>query len=112
MMKELLLGAAASLALAFAAGCAGAPRMTSADDVLRLKKEGADDAALLEWVQDPGRAFDLTEPDFARLSKSGINEAVIGELRWRTEMYRRSKPPAPEKHQHPAKSPGGDGHRH
>lgn len=112
MTKELLLGAAAFLALAFAAGCAGAPRMTSADDVLRYKSEGADDATLLEWVQDPGRAFDLTEPDFARLSKSGINEAVIGELRWRTELYRRSNPPAIEKHSHPGKSPAAGGHQH
>jgi hypothetical protein len=87
--------------------------MAGADDVLRFKREGADDSALLVWVQDPSRAFNLTQPDFERLSKAGINEAVIGELRWRTEEYRRSNQPAVvEKHEHADKRAATDGHRH
>jgi hypothetical protein len=112
MANGKLRRAVGSLLLAFVAGCAGAPLMTSADDVLRFKSEGADDSALLVWVQDPARAFNLTETDFDRLSKARINEAVIGELRWRSEEYRRSGPPMAEK-QKPADRPAAaDGHRH
>lgn len=111
MTKGLLLGAVSSLALAFAAGCASAPQMTSADDVLRYKSEGADDSALLVMVQDPGRTFNLSEPDFERLKQARVNEAVIGELRWRTEEYRRSAP-APAEKAKPVERHASDGHKH
>lgn len=101
-----------SLALAFVAGCAGAPLMTSADDVLKYKSDGADDSALLVMVQDPGRTFNLSEPDFERLKQARINEAVIGELRWRTEEYRRSSPPASEKPKSADRPAAADGHKH
>lgn len=112
MAKGKLRVAFGSLAIALAAGCAGAPQMMSANDVLRLKSEGADDSALLVWVQDPGRAFNLSEPDFDRLKQARINEAVIGELRWRTEEYRRSSPPAAEKLKSPDRPAAADGHKH
>ena len=109
MAKGVLLGSVGSLLLVFVAGCAG-PVMTSADDILRYKSEGADDSALLAWVQDPGRAFDLIEPDFERLKKARVNEAVIGELRWRTEEYRRAAVAASEKPK-PREHKAGDGHK-
>lgn len=111
MAKGVLLGAAGSLLLAFVAGCASAPVMTNADDILRYKSEGADDSALLVWVQDPGRAFNLSEPDFERLKQARVNEAVIGELRWRSEMYRRSAPAAAKKPK-PGDRQAADGHKH
>jgi hypothetical protein len=94
------------------AGCSSRPRLADVDDVLEFKKKGADDSALLVWVQDPALAFDLTQQDFERLSKAGINEAVIGELRWRTEEYRRSNQGADKKQMHEDKSPAAGGHRH
>lgn len=110
MAKGVLLGAVGFLVLVFVTGCAGAPVMTSADDILRYKSEGADDSALLVWVQDPGRAFNLSEPDFQRLKQAHVNEAVIGELRWRTEEYRRAASAASEKPK-PREHPAGDGHK-
>lgn len=112
MAKGVLLGAAGSLLLAFTAGCAGTPVMTSADDILRYKSEGADDSALLVWVQDPGRAFNLAEADFERLTQARVNEAVIGELRWRSQEYRRSAPAASKKSTKPGERAAADGHKH
>ncbi len=98
------------LILACSIGCAG-PEMAGADDVLHQKREGADDGTLLAWVQDSSRVFNLGEPELARLKQAGINEAVIVELRYRSEMYRRSVRPAAET-QKPVERHAADGHRH
>ena len=111
MAEGVLLGRAGFLAFVFISGCAGAPVMTSADDVLRYKSGGADDSALFAWVQDPGRAFNLSEPDFERLKQARVNDGVIGELRFRSEEYRRSVPAASKKPK-PGERQSGDGHKH
>lgn len=112
MAKGKLRVALGSLVISLAAGCAGAPQMMSADDVLRYKSEGADDSALLVWVQDPARAFNLNEQDFRSLFAARVNEAVIGELRWRSEEYRRSTAPSAAEKPKSADRPASDGHNH
>lgn len=97
-------------------GCSGSPepRLASAEDVLQLKMQGVDESGLLTWVKDPSRTFNLLEPDFERLSRAGVGEVVLGELRVRTEEYRRSAKSGRQKPHHVEKpnSPHGDGHRH
>lgn len=105
-------GAIGCLTLMFVAGCSAAPRLMDAEDVIKFERDGADESALLVWVQDPALAFNLSQPDFDRLSKAGISEAVLGELRWRTEEYRRSNQTTPEPHKHDNKQPAAGGHRH
>lgn len=97
-------------------GCASSPdlHLASAADILQQKARGLDDSELLTWVKDPSRAFDLFETDFEKLSGAGVGEVVLGELRWRTEEYRRSsrlgrrKPGQTEK----SRNPPSDGHNH
>lgn len=111
-MQRLTVGALGCLTLILVAGCSSGPRLMDADEVIKFKRDGADDSALLALVQDPALAFNLSQPDFDRLSKAGINEAVIGELRWRTEEYRRSNQPRAEPHKHDDKQPASGGHQH
>lgn len=95
------------------AGCSSSPepQLASADDVLQLKLQGDDDSALLTWVKDPARTFSLLEPDFERLARAGVGEIVLGELRVRTEEYRRSRR-SKTKHVEKSKHSSGDGHNH
>lgn len=111
-MQRLNGGAIWCLTLMFVAGCSSGPRLMDAAAVIKFKRDGADDSALLALVQDPALAFNLSQLDFDRLSKAGINEAVIGELRWRTEEYRRSNQPPAEPHKHDNKQLAAGGHRH
>ncbi len=96
-IRQVLVVVALSLALA---SCAGGPGLAQASDVIEMKRSGADDAALLDWVQSPSRTFDLEDADIADLVEAGLSEKVID------AMLARSKEQHEDEHSHE------HGHRH
>ena len=57
--------------------CTSWPQVVRGQDVIDMKNGGADDAMLMEWVNDPMRTFDLSEADIVELVTAGIGEQVI-----------------------------------
>ena len=83
-----------------AAGCAG-PLVADADDVIAMKRGGADDAALLSWAWDPRRTFDVDSEGIGRLKREGVPMEVIDVIRSRSDERHRQRGEAPGKsHKH------------
>ncbi len=83
-IRQVLVVVALSLGLA---SCAGGPGLAQASDVIEMKRSGAADAALLEWVQSPSRTFDLEDADIADLVEAGLSEKVIDAMLARSKEH-------------------------
>ncbi len=79
-MKTSSLFLAIALLVTPLAGCAGTPKVADASEVIAMKRSGADDATIREWVSDPDRTFDLTESDIADLAEADISEDVMNTM--------------------------------
>ena len=85
-MKNTKVFVAAAFLLTLAS-CAVDPGLAPASDVIAMKRSGANDAALLEWVQSPSRTFDLDETDIADLVEAGLSEEVIDAMLARSKEH-------------------------
>ena len=81
---KVLVVAALSLTLA---SCGVDPGLAPASDVIAMKRSGANDAALLKWVQSPSRTFDLDETDIADLVEAGLSEEVLDAMLARSKEH-------------------------
>ena len=64
-----------------------------------MKEAGTRDAALLAWVNDPARTFDLTEKDLADLAEAGISVEVMNVMLEKSEEHHKEEG-QPEDHKH------------
>lgn len=67
--------------------CVSGPHLAYSSDVIELQKSGADSQALLQWVQDPSRTFDLTDSDIVDLVEAGVSEEVIEAMLERSKEH-------------------------
>ena len=75
------------------------PKLWRVHDVIEMKEAGTRDAALLAWVNDPARTFDLTEKDLADLAEAGISVEVMNVMLEKSEEHHKEEG-QPEDHKH------------
>jgi len=115
MATERRLGLAGiALGVALAVGCtngdhhpdgdhhSGAiPCVVEAREVIARHQQGATEAALLEFVNDPSRTFDLTESDVADMVGAGVSTQVVDAALAKSDAHHRESGHG-----------GSDGHGH
>ena len=107
-MKTSSLILAFSLLVTPLAGCAGTPKVADASEatvadageVIAMKRSGADDATIREWVGASGRTFDLTESDIADLAAAGISEDVMNAMLAKSDEHHEKEGGHETGHQH------------
>jgi len=62
------------------AASAASAQEVSKEEIVKLKKAGADDAALLKAVRAAGKKFDLSTDDVVNLVATGVSEEVINAM--------------------------------
>ncbi len=67
--------------------CVSAPHLAQSSEVIAMQKSGVGDPALLEWVKDHSRSFDLSDSDIADLAEAGVSEQVIEAMLERSEEH-------------------------
>ena len=101
--RDLAARAAATLLLLAASllvGCAGGPShehargegavattVTPASEIIAMHERGADEQALLDWVNEPSRTFDLTEDDVGNMVFAGVSERVVNAAMARSDEH-------------------------
>lgn len=96
MATERRLGLAALiLGLALVAGCKHGDHhgdggaAVGSREVIERHKQGATEAALLDFVNDPSRTFDLTEADVADMVEAGVSTKVVDAALARSDAHHR-----------------------
>ncbi len=82
-----------SLAIAVAVGCslASCSGVARVDDVIAMKNAGKEEWEMLQWVNEPGRTFDLAGDNVRRLMEADVPMSVIDAIKAKSEEYHRSK---------------------
>lgn len=75
-MKPILV----VFSLLAAISLAGAQQELTKEGILRLKKSGANDAAILEAIKASGKKFDLSTDDVVALIAGGLSEEVVNAM--------------------------------
>jgi len=90
---------AAIALLVLLAGCTGGaphhpeggdhstPNVASAAEIIAMHEDGMGEAALVEWVKDPSRTFDLSESDVGDMVFAGVPDAVVNAAMARSDEH-------------------------